>query len=114
MSEAPLLDAAALDALTGHIGAEAVGAVVELFLVECRELTAAIAAPGTDRDAIRRAAHSLKSSAGQLGAMPLSEAAAAVEEAAGTGSPDLPARIATLTDRAAGTQTALAERLSTQ
>jgi HPt (histidine-containing phosphotransfer) domain-containing protein len=114
MSEAPLLDAAVLDNLIEHIGAEAARAVIELFLVECRELAAKIAAPGADPDAVRRAAHSLKSSAGQLGAMPLSEAAAAVEEAAGTGSPDLPARIATLTDRAAGTQTALAERLSTQ
>jgi HPt (histidine-containing phosphotransfer) domain-containing protein len=112
MSEALLLDAAVLDNLIEHIGAEAARAVIDLFLVECRELTAAIAAPGADPDAVRRAAHSLKSSAGQLGAMALAEAAAAVEEAAGPVPSALSDLVAMLADCAVRTTAALAERLS--
>ncbi len=107
-----IFDAAVLDDLIEHIGAEAGRSLIELFLGECRELAAAIAAPGVTRDATRRAAHSLKSSAGQLGAAALAEAALAVEGAAETGAADLPTRIATLTDCAARTETALAERLN--
>src|SRR5277367_3222265 len=91
-----VLDAVVLDDLIEHIGAEGARAVIELFLVECRDLTAAIAAPGADRAAIGRAAHSLKSSAGQLGASALSAAALAVETATGSGSPALPELVAAL------------------
>jgi HPt (histidine-containing phosphotransfer) domain-containing protein len=112
MSDAPLLDPAVLDNLIEHIGAEAVHSVVELFVVECRELTAKITASGADPDAVRRAAHSLKSGAGQLGAMALAEAAAAVEEAAGTGSYGLPDHIALLGSCAMQTEAALAERVN--
>jgi len=110
MSEAPVLDAAVLDDLTEHIGAEAVRAIVEMFVGECRELTAIIAAASPA--AAGRAAHSLKSSAGQLGAVSLSAAALDVETAADTGSDDLPARVAVLADCAARTERALAARLA--
>jgi len=109
MSE--ILDRAVLDDLIEHIGAEATHAVIELFIGECRELTAAMAAPGATCEAARRAAHSLKSSAGQLGAAALAEAALAVEDAAEIGAAELPARIATLADCAVRTETVLAEVL---
>jgi HPt (histidine-containing phosphotransfer) domain-containing protein len=60
---------------------------------------------------VRRAAHSLKSSAGQLGAAALAEIALAVEFAAETGSPDLSHHVAVLADCAARTEAALAVRL---
>jgi HPt (histidine-containing phosphotransfer) domain-containing protein len=109
MSE--VLDAVVLDDLIEHIGAEAVRAVIELFIGECRDLTAVAAAPGADRAAIGRAAHSLKSSAGQLGASALSNAALAVETAAGSAAPALPELIAVLADCAQRTEAALAARL---
>ena len=109
MSE--VLDAAVLDDLIEHIGAEPAQAVIELFLGECRELTATITAPGTDCSAVGRAAHSLKSSAGQLGASALSEAALAVESAAGSGSSALPQLVAALVECVRLTEAALAARL---
>jgi HPt (histidine-containing phosphotransfer) domain-containing protein len=66
MSDAPLVDTAVLDDLISHIGDEAVRSIVDLFISECRESAAAIGAAESP-DAVRRAAHSLKSSAGQLG-----------------------------------------------
>ncbi|MBV8775848.1 MAG: Hpt domain-containing protein [Alphaproteobacteria bacterium] len=109
MSEPPLLDEDVLDELTASIGGEGVRAVIALFLDECRELTAAM--HGGDREAARRAAHSLKSSAGQLGAAALAEAAVAVETAAAAGAAELPLHVATLTASAARTRAALAARL---
>jgi HPt (histidine-containing phosphotransfer) domain-containing protein len=106
-----VLDAAVLDDLIEHIGAEGARAVIELFIGECTELTSAIGAADANRDTVRRAAHSLKSSAGQLGASALAEAALAVEAAADTSAADLPQRIATLTECAVATQAALTERL---
>ncbi|HTZ34614.1 MAG TPA: Hpt domain-containing protein [Stellaceae bacterium] len=111
MSE-KVLESAVLDDLIEHIGAEAARAVIELFIGECGELTATIAAPDADPEAVRRAAHSLKSSAGQLGAAALSDAAIAVESAASAGSPDLQQLIAGLCACAAATQRALAARLA--
>jgi HPt (histidine-containing phosphotransfer) domain-containing protein len=109
MSE--VLDATVLDDLIEHIGDEGARAVIELFLGECRDLTAAIAAPGADRVTIGRAAHSLKSSAGQLGASALSAAALAVETATGSHSPALPELVAALGECAVLTEAALAVRL---
>jgi HPt (histidine-containing phosphotransfer) domain-containing protein len=110
MNEPPLLDAAVLDNLIEHIGGDGARAVIGLFLGECRELAAEIVAPGADTDAVRRAAHSLKSSAGQLGAMALAKAAAQVEEAAGAGSAALADHIGVLADYATRTEAVLAAR----
>jgi HPt (histidine-containing phosphotransfer) domain-containing protein len=88
-----------------------VRAIVEIFIGECRELAATIGSAATARDA-GRAAHSLKSSAGQLGAMRLAEAALAVETAAEAGSPELPGLTALLIDCAARTEAALLARLA--
>jgi HPt (histidine-containing phosphotransfer) domain-containing protein len=108
MSE--VLDAVVLADLIEHIGDEAARAVIELFIGECRDLTAAMMAAPGDRVAVGRAAHSLKSSAGQLGAVALSEAALAVEDAAESGSPALPELIAALARCAAATEVGLARR----
>jgi HPt (histidine-containing phosphotransfer) domain-containing protein len=110
MSE--LLDAEMLDMLVEVIGDDAARGVIALFLKECRDLTAIIAAPGADPIAIGRAAHSLKSGAGQLGAIALSDAALAVETAAGNGSAALPELVAVLSRSAAATSKALKERLT--
>ena len=107
MSE--IIDAAVLDDLIENIGAEGGRAVIELFIEECRELVAAVS-PG-EPEAARRAAHSLKSSAGQLGAAALADAARAVEQAAEARSPELAACVATLADCAVRTEAALAARL---
>jgi HPt (histidine-containing phosphotransfer) domain-containing protein len=85
MSDLPLIDTAILDDMIEAIGLGALRPVVELFLGEAERLSAVMV--GGDREAARRAAHSLKSSAGQLGAAALSEAAAAVERAAEAGAP---------------------------
>jgi HPt (histidine-containing phosphotransfer) domain-containing protein len=107
-----LLDPEALDMLVEAIGEDAARGVIALFLEECRDLTAAIAMPGADPIAIGRAAHSLKSSAGQLGAAALSEAALAVETAAADNATALPALIAALGQCAAATREAFAVRLA--
>jgi HPt (histidine-containing phosphotransfer) domain-containing protein len=106
MSEAPIIDRAVLNDLIEHIGAEAVRSIVEIFIGECRELATAMGASATPAEA-RRAAHSLKSSAGQLGAAALAEAALAVETAAETGFPTLRDYIAALIDCVAVTEPAL-------
>jgi HPt (histidine-containing phosphotransfer) domain-containing protein len=105
------LDAETFDMLIDAIGEDGARGVIELFLGECRELTTAITAPGADAVAIGRAAHSLKSSAGQLGALALSEAALAVETAAAAASPELPQLIVELGKCATATREALAARL---
>jgi len=110
-NETKVLDAGVLDDLIEHIGPEAAWAVIELFIGESRQLAAAMGIAGNDRDIVRRAAHSLKSSAGQLGAAALAEVALAVEIAAETDSPDLPHHVAVLADCAVRTEAALAVRL---
>ena len=111
MSQTPVLDTAVLDDLIEHIGADAVRSVVEIFIGECRELSAAMGASADPREA-QRAAHSLKSSAGQLGAAALAEAALAVETAAEGNSPGLRGYIVALVECAAVTEPALAARLA--
>jgi HPt (histidine-containing phosphotransfer) domain-containing protein len=107
-----IVDAETLEVLIDAIGEDGARGVIELFLGECQELTAAITAPGADPVAIGRAAHSLKSSAGQLGALALSEAALAIETAAHAGSPVLPQLIATLSECASQTRAALMRKLA--
>jgi HPt (histidine-containing phosphotransfer) domain-containing protein len=107
-----LLDRDALDMLIEAIGEEAARGVIALFLDECRDLTVVIAASGADTIAIGRAAHSLKSSAGQLGATALSGAALAVETAAADNAAALPTLITALGQCAAATRRAFAARLA--
>lgn len=115
MSGKPLLDREVIDDLLDHIGIEAARPVFELLLNECRTLTERITSAGADeagREEVRRAAHSLKSGSGQLGAAALSEMALRVETAAAAGSKDLPACVAALQRCAAQTEAALSELLA--
>jgi HPt (histidine-containing phosphotransfer) domain-containing protein len=111
MSDLSVLDLATLDDLIEHIGADAARAVIELFIGESRDHVALITAPGNSRDNVRRAAHSLKSSAGQIGASMLAAAAREVESAAETGAPTLLGAIAVLGNCAPRTESALAAKL---
>jgi len=113
MSDTPLIDAAILDDMIEHIGSAALRPVIDLFLDETRRLSAAIvdgANSPTGREAARRAAHSLKSSSGQLGAAALSEAVAEIERAAEAGEP-LGERAAAVARLATATIAAFTERL---
>jgi HPt (histidine-containing phosphotransfer) domain-containing protein len=113
MSEPLLLDDALFAELVAQIGEPAARSVIELFLSETDGFVAAIvegaAATGdpTRREAARRAAHSLKSSAGQMGAAALAEAARRVEAAA-TVAADFTAEARTLAACADETAAALA------
>jgi HPt (histidine-containing phosphotransfer) domain-containing protein len=111
MTDAPLIDRAILDELVGSIGTDGVRSVIELFIAESRLYLATIAAADADRGAARRAAHSLKSGAGQIGAAPKAAAAAAVECAAAEGGADLPQTVAVLDRCATDTAIALARFL---
>ena len=106
-----LLDPEALDLLIEAIGTEAARGVIELFLSESRDLAAVIASSSGDHVTVGRAAHSLKSSAGQLGAVALSAAALAVETAAAANSPELSRLVAALNECAVATRDALGAKL---
>jgi HPt (histidine-containing phosphotransfer) domain-containing protein len=107
-----VLDAAVLDDLIEHIGASAAHAVIALFIGETRELVATISAAGANPADVRRAAHSLKSSAGQIGAVELAGRALAVETAAGAAPDALTTLVDALCGCAAETEAALTERLA--
>src|SRR5262249_2654080 len=94
-----------LDELVEHVGPDVARSVLALFLSESAEFVATIRGGG---DPARRAAHSLKSSAGQVGAAALAEAARQVEEALENGEGDTAALVATLDRCAAATEAALA------
>jgi HPt (histidine-containing phosphotransfer) domain-containing protein len=118
MTSPPLFDRAVIDELSETIGAAGARRVIALFIRESEANAATIAEavkPGADaasHDRARRAAHSLKSSAGQVGAMALAALALAVELAAMNGAPDLPQKVAALQHCAADTVAALNEFLS--
>ena len=112
MTEQPLIDHAVLDLLREAINDAGTRSVIALFIEESRFYLATIAEaaapPGDDarRERARRAAHSLKSGAGQIGAAAMAERAAAVERAADGGA-DLEAAIAALQHCAEATAAAL-------
>lgn len=116
MTPPPIFDRAVVDDLSGVIGAAGTRSVLALFILESRAYVATIAqagTPGSDagsRDRARRAAHSLKSSAGQVGAMALAALAAAVELA--DGAPDLAQAAAPLQQCVEDTVAALNEALA--
>ena len=83
---APVLDPSVLDELRSILGSE-VDRLIEVFLDDTPRLIAALetAATGPDMDMLRNAAHTLKSSSANLGAMSLSAAAKRIELGARTG-----------------------------
>jgi HPt (histidine-containing phosphotransfer) domain-containing protein len=113
MTGAPLLDRAVIDDLVEAIGADGARSVIELFVAEMKGYLATIAAAAaadadpTKRDQARRAAHSLKSGAGQIGAAAVAAAAAEVERVAASGAA-LTEAVAALQHCAAETTVALA------
>jgi CheY-like chemotaxis protein len=92
MAGEPVLDAEVLAELHSIVGAE-VARIVDVFLADTPRLLAQLelAALAPDYAALRDAAHSLKSSSANLGAMALSAAAKRVELGARIGSLDRPA-----------------------
>ena len=99
MSDAlpPLIDRAVLAELVDGIGTEGTHSVIELFVAEIgtylEVILAGAAAPedAAQCDQARRAAHSLKSGAGQVGAAAVAAAASEVERVAAESASDLPA-----------------------
>jgi HPt (histidine-containing phosphotransfer) domain-containing protein len=118
MTGPALIDRAVIDDLFDAIGAEGTRSVLALFVGESRATLATIAEAGGQpcdaacRERVRRAAHSLKSGAGQIGAAALAALAEAVERAAADGAPDLAQAAASLQQCAEDTVAALAPYLS--
>ena len=109
----PIIDDSALDELYAVIGADA-GRIVTVFLEDAPQLLAQLeqAALTPDLPALRDAAHSLKSSSANLGAMALSLAAKRVELGARMETLDRPAvAVAMLTDEFERARAALQMRL---
>jgi len=89
----PLIDQEVLDELRSMLGGE-VDRLIDVFLEDTPRLVAALetaASSGPDYAALRDAAHSLKSSSANLGAMSLSAAAKRIEMGARQQSLDRPA-----------------------
>jgi HPt (histidine-containing phosphotransfer) domain-containing protein len=88
----PVVDQDVVEELRSMLGGE-VDRLIDIFLEDTPRLVAALenAAVGPDYDALRDAAHSLKSSSANLGAMSLSAAAKRVELGAREKSLDRPA-----------------------
>ncbi|MUV12823.1 response regulator [Lysobacter sp. HX-5-24] len=109
----PIIDDGALDELYAVIGADA-SRIVQVFLEDAPHLLAQLerAALAPDYNALREAAHSLKSSSANLGAMALSAAAKRIELGARMETLDRPAVAVTmLTDEFERARAALQLRL---
>jgi HPt (histidine-containing phosphotransfer) domain-containing protein len=85
-----VLDPSALDRLRATMGSRFLDELVSTFVEDSRELASTMrrALAQGDRDALRRAAHSLKSNAESFGAMPLSNLARDLEALAKSGGLD--------------------------
>lgn len=85
--DVPVVDAAAVDRLRRLGGANLVRQMLELYLAQgperMKSLVEGAAAGDTDR--VERSAHTMKSSAGNVGALRLQQTAEALEAAAGAG-----------------------------
>jgi len=86
----PAIDRAVFERLTSTLGREFVAELIDTFVEDGRELIVALrrALAGTDLDAFRRAAHSLKSNGETLGAVGLATLARELEVLARGGSLD--------------------------
>jgi HPt (histidine-containing phosphotransfer) domain-containing protein len=87
MSEAPVLDPAALARLRKLGGTALVRQMIELYLANGAERIGLVrdGAAAGDAALVERAAHTMKSSAGNLGAVHLQRSAEALESLAGAG-----------------------------
>jgi HPt (histidine-containing phosphotransfer) domain-containing protein len=101
LEEQPVLDAAVLERLLGWVGRDRVAQLIGLFLESSSGRVSDVRSGLADGEAqrIERAAHSLKSSAGNLGASRLHFLAAQLEEVAAGGlSPPLVELVDTLVE----------------
>ena len=87
MSESAVLDESALDRLREWGGDRLLGQMIKLFLENAptRMAQIRVGASGTEVQEAEKGAHSLKSSAANVGAMKVREIAADIERAAGGG-----------------------------
>ena len=87
MSESAVLDESALDRLREWGGDRLLGQMIKLFLENAptRMAQIRVGASGTDLQEAEKGAHSLKSSAANVGALTLRGIAADIERAAGGG-----------------------------
>ncbi len=95
VSDEPILDRAAIDRLQEWGGTVLVGKMIQLFLDNTGDKMARIQSGISDRefeDSVQ-GAHSLKSSAGNLGAQRLSRLAARIEASSGTGDAEALAKL---------------------
>ena len=104
-----LLDTRVLADMSSHTGPAVAADLVAFFIAESRNLVDAAVrcAEARDYDAVRRSAHSIKSSAGQFGAFDLQEAADALERAAQGSSERVDPLVAEMRRVSAATLTAL-------
>ncbi len=112
MDNEPPIDPAALERIHKIGGAKLVGKIIALFLENApQRLEAARQGERSgDLAAVEQAVHSLKSSAGNVGATRLQELAATIEELAEKGEADpLPGLLVELEDALSGAVRCLAE-----
>jgi signal transduction histidine kinase/DNA-binding NarL/FixJ family response regulator/HPt (histidine-containing phosphotransfer) domain-containing protein len=110
-----VLDLGILDELRGMLGSE-VDRLIEVFLEDTPRLISALeaAAVGPDYEMLRNAAHTLKSSSANLGAVALSNAAKKVEHGARSRSLERPAvAVALIANEFARTRQALRATMTT-
>ncbi len=90
MGDAPLFDPSVYSALCSELGAEDAAEVLQAFLADTPRKIAAMVSATEDRLAIKRAAHSIKSSAATFGFAELSALARDLESGIeGMGAPQL-------------------------
>jgi histidine phosphotransfer protein HptB len=97
MNEAPLFDPSVFRGLCSELGNEDAVEVLQAFLADTPRKMAIMISDMTDRPSIKRAAHSIKSSAATFGFVGLSALARDLESGiAGMSAPQLDERVGTL------------------
>ena len=88
MNAPPMFDESAFLSLSAELGADGAAEILETFLSDTSRRLAVIASSRTDRSAVKRQAHSIKSSAATLGFLELSGIACELELGAESASPE--------------------------
>jgi histidine phosphotransfer protein HptB len=88
MNAPPMFDETAFLSLSAELGADGAAEILETFLSDTSRRLAVIASSRTDRSAVKREAHSIKSAAATLGFLELSGIARELELGAESASPE--------------------------
>jgi HPt (histidine-containing phosphotransfer) domain-containing protein len=107
-----VIDLAQVEAIWGGMEPAIYREIVQVFVAELEQRLRRLegAAAADDRQALARQAHAIRGAAANVGAVPLSEAAAVLEQEAGDSAPGAARRrVADLHDLARRTIAALAE-----